>query len=218
MRSGSRENKNLGAVQGRERDEVEHPQTHAEHRDLDEQREEVGIELDGDDLFQGEVIEQAGAAQCRPAHEEVAQGASQGGDRHAGFGVAEVAHIHRHRLGPAEPGGDQQDETQRVDVVQRVHGHSALALCRLVPQAPGGEAVAHLVEADAQEGGDGLDEQGDQLCQVEMFQKGRYCVHFLTPIQKVLHFIIPELEWKRQPQTWKKPTLFHNSVGFGLDI
>ena len=129
----------------------------------------MGIELDGDDLFQGEVIEQAGAPQCRPAHEEVAQRASQGGDRHTGFGMAEVAHIHRHRLCPAESGGDQQNQTQRVDVVQGIHGHPPLPLGRLVPQAPGGEAVPHLVEADAQECGDGLDEQGDELRQVEMF-------------------------------------------------
>lgn len=95
-------------------------------------------------------------------------GARQSGSRHARFGIAEVAHIHRHRLGPAYPYGQQQKQTHPVDVGQRVEGKPPIHFGGRVPQLPGDQPVGELVDGQADETGHGAHQKHEHSLPVHM--------------------------------------------------
>ena len=72
-------------------------------------------------------------------------------DGHAPLGMLEVAGIYRHRLCPAHAGQHHGGKTDPINVPQRVQGQAVVPLGRGVAQKKGGDAVAGLVQNQAEQ-------------------------------------------------------------------
>ena len=96
-----------------------------------------------------------GISKAEEEHEH--QGNQKVGDRpgqrrhrHALFRVLEIVHIHRHRLCPANVKHQKHQKAHHVQMLEGVEGEPAPILRGIVAQLIGHEAVAQLVQGDAQ--------------------------------------------------------------------
>lgn len=100
--------------------------------------------------------------------QKVGHGPGQGHPHHVAGGVAQVAHIDRHRLGPAEDearaqtGEQEHGRAQGVEMRDGIEGQAAHEAGGLVPLAGGHPAVGHFMHDDAEQGGDQVDSEA--LC------------------------------------------------------
>ena len=210
---GQQGEQDLGTVQRWDRDQVKDPQPYTEHRHIQEEIDGIGRHRP----LRREVIDQGGHPQGSRGQKEVGRRAGQGGDGHVPLWVAEVPHIHWHRLGPAHPHSEQQHQADPVDMRDRVQRQTAVHLGGGVPQLVGREPVGQLVEGDAEQAGHRTDQQQKQLKPVHMLQKTIQRPHGGLPSLSMGHpwtnkylFIIPDSQ--RKYKTANQAALFQKML------
>lgn len=70
---------------------------------------------------------------------------------HALLGLAEVAGVHRHGLGPAKPHHHHHEQAKGVQMVNGIEGQPVTLLRGGVPQPVGRQAMADLMDHQAQQ-------------------------------------------------------------------
>ena len=77
----------------------------------------------------------------RQGGEEVGRRSGQGGKRHSLPGVLKIAHIHRHRLGPAHLGHKHHQQTHHIQMPDGIEGQPPGIFGRGISQSPSHKAV-----------------------------------------------------------------------------
>ena len=122
----------MGAVEGRKRNQVEHEE--AEIDDGPEQQEIDYLQTEIGPAEIGEGVEKPGYPEYQDAHEKVGNRAGEGDEYLVPMLVFQIIRVELHGLGPAETRYDDQEEAERIDVLERVQREPTLLFCRGVPQ------------------------------------------------------------------------------------
>ena len=154
---GEEHGHHLEPVQRREGDEVEDAQADVQthHQGKKVQPEGEARRLPPHGRHGGQSPQGQGG---EVGHKQVGQGAGQGGDGHPALGVLKIPGGHRHGLGPTEAHHHHHQKAEGVQVAERVQGEAVVEFGGGVPQPIGCQAVAHLVDHQAQQ--DHHDPQG----------------------------------------------------------
>ena len=154
----------LGAVQRWDGHQIKKPQTHGQGRRVQQKRKPHLAELTGD---QRPEIHATGDQQQHQRQQEIGHGSGQRGDGHALLGLFEITGIHRHGLRPAEARHHHHDKTQPVDVPQGVQAQPVGTLGGGVAQRVGRQAMARLVNGQAQEHGAQPQQNAPQRAEIQ---------------------------------------------------
>ncbi len=163
---GQDSHQNAGAVQGRDRQQIEDCEHHVDPDAAFQEEQQNGQRIARLSGVQGRQQAQEDGAGNGQGH--VGGRAGQRYGQHVFLRIPEVARIDRHRFGPADIEKDKGQNAQNIQVFQWIHGQAAGLFGGGIAQLQGHIAVGQLVQAQGQEQWRGGNEQSQQKFRVKV--------------------------------------------------